>query len=160
MQGHLSARRVPDPLPKRRPWHLVADLPHSSPLSKVDLLHDLKDGQAKSSTKPYECVLPISYARVDRVKRRVVKCGLFIPHIIHELEVQLIASELSSTLLKPVGIKNLQLVLEAVSSPSAREPVDYQRLEFLGDSILKFCTVTQAYSERKLPPCCGSRYTN
>ncbi|RKK58309.1 Dicer-like protein 2 [Fusarium oxysporum f. sp. cepae] len=114
---------------------------------RVDLLHDLKDGQAKSSTKPYECVLPISYARVDRVKRRVVKCGLFIPHIIHELEVQLIASELSSTLLKPVGIKNLQLVLEAVSSPSAREPVDYQRLEFLGDSILKFCTVTQAYSE-------------
>jgi ERCC4-related helicase len=127
---------------------------------RADLLHDLKDGQAKSSTKPYECVLPISYARVDRVKRRAVKCGMFIPHIIHELEVQLIASELSSTLLKPVGIENLQLVLEAISSRSACEPVDYERLEFLGDSILKFCTVIQAYSERELTPCCGGLYAN
>ncbi|KAF5684693.1 Dicer 2 [Fusarium circinatum] len=115
--------------------------------TRKDLLHDLRDVQPKSSTTPYEYVLPISRARVDKVGRRVVKCGLFIPHIIHELEVHLIASELSSTLLKPVGIENLQLVLEAISSPSACEPVDYQRLEFLGDSILKFCTVTQAYSE-------------
>ncbi|KAF4948363.1 hypothetical protein FGADI_9675 [Fusarium gaditjirri] len=115
--------------------------------TRADLLHDIKDAQAKSSTKPYGYVLPISYARVDGVRRRIVKCGMFIPHIIHELEVHLIASELSSTLLKPVGIENLQLVLEAISSPSACEPVDYQRLEFLGDSILKFCAVAQAYSE-------------
>ncbi|KAF5701438.1 Dcl-2 dicer RNA helicase [Fusarium globosum] len=115
--------------------------------TRNDLLHDLKDVQPKSSTKPYEYVLPISHARVDKVGRRVVKCGLFIPHITHELEVHLIASELSSTLLKPVGIENLQLVLEAISSPSACEPVNYQRLELLGDSILKFCAVTQAYSE-------------
>ncbi|KAF4441946.1 Dicer 2 [Fusarium acutatum] len=115
--------------------------------TRNDLLHDSKDVQPKSSTKPYEYVLPISYARVDKVGRRVVKCGRFIPHIIHELEVHLIASELSSTLLKPVGIKNLQLVLEAISSPSACEPIDYQRLELLGDSILKFCAVSQAYSE-------------
>jgi dsRNA-specific ribonuclease len=40
-------------------------------------------------------------------------------------------------------------VLEAISSRSAAEPVDYERLEFLGDSILKFCTVIQAYSERE-----------
>ncbi|KAF5722662.1 Dicer 2 [Fusarium mundagurra] len=120
--------------------------------ARNDLLHVLKDVQPKSSTKPYEYVLPISHARVDKVGRRVVKCGLFIPHIIHELEVHLIASELSSTLLKPVGIENLQLVLEAISSPSACEPVDYQRLELLGDSILKFCAVTQAYSEHPTWP--------
>ncbi|KAF5596891.1 Dicer 2 [Fusarium pseudocircinatum] len=120
--------------------------------TRNDLLHRFKDAQPKSSTKPYEYVLPISHARVDKVGRRVVKCGLFIPHIIHELEVHLIASELSSTLLKPVGIENLQLVLEAISSPSACEPVDYQRLELLGDSILKFCAVTQAYSEHPTWP--------
>ncbi|KAF5630542.1 Dicer 2 [Fusarium sp. NRRL 52700] len=119
---------------------------------RADLLHEVKGVQSKSSTKPYEYVLPISYARVDNVGRRVVKCGLFIPHIIHELEVHLIASELSNTLLKPVGIGNLQLVLEAISSPSACEPVDYQRLELLGDSILKFFAVTQAYSEHPTWP--------
>ncbi|EWG52521.1 hypothetical protein FVEG_11254 [Fusarium verticillioides 7600] len=120
--------------------------------ARNDLLHVLKDVQPKSSTKPYEYVLPISQARVDKVGRRVVKCGLFIPHIIHELEVHLIASELLSTLLKPIGIENLQLVLEAISSPSACEPIDYQRLELLGDSILKFCAVTQAYSEHPTWP--------
>ncbi|KAF9769832.1 hypothetical protein IL306_012689 [Fusarium sp. DS 682] len=118
-----------------------------------DLLHDVRDGQAKKSrSKLYEAVLPISYASVDRIKRRAVKCGTFIPHLIHELEVHLIASELSSTLLKPVGIKDLQLVLEAISSGSASEPVNYERLEFLGDSILKFCTVIQAYSEHPFWP--------
>ncbi|KAF4342995.1 Dicer 2 [Fusarium beomiforme] len=120
---------------------------------RADLLHNLNNDPAEpSSTKPYGHVLPISFASVDRIDRRAVKCGTFIPHIIHELEVHLIASELSSTLLKPVGIEDLQLVLEAISFRGACEPVDYERLEFLGDSILKFCTSIQAYSEHPLWP--------
>ncbi|KAG8673566.1 Dicer-like protein 2 [Fusarium poae] len=120
---------------------------------RSDLLHDLLSGSAKSvCTKPYRWVLPISQATVDEVPRRAAKCGMLIPCIIHELEVQLIASELSSTLLAPVGITDLQLVVEAISSRSAAEPVDYERLEFLGDSILKFFTVTQAYSEHPFWP--------
>jgi dsRNA-specific ribonuclease len=83
------------------------------------------------------------------VPKRVVKVGMLIPSIIHEIGVQLIASELSTTLLQPVSVNDLQLVLEAISSRSAHEPVDYERLEFLGDSILKYCTVVQAYAERK-----------
>ncbi|KAM0336378.1 hypothetical protein ACHAPQ_004233 [Fusarium lateritium] len=119
---------------------------------RSDLLHVNKGGMTKVSSKPYGRVVPLSWATVDRVPRRVVKFGMLIPCIIHELEVQLIASELSSTLLEPVGISNLQLVLEAISSRSAAEPVDYERLELLGDSILKFCTVIQAYSEHPFWP--------
>ncbi|OBS16399.1 hypothetical protein FPOA_12952 [Fusarium poae] len=120
---------------------------------RSDLLHELRPGQSGSScTKPYRWVLPISRATVDEIPRRAVKCAMLIPCIIHELEVQLIASELSSTLLAPVGIADLQLVIEAISSRSAAEPVDYERLEFLGDSVLKFCTVTQVYSEHPFWP--------
>lgn len=119
---------------------------------RSDLLHPLRADQMKSiCSKPYRYVLPISRATVDKVPRRAVKFGMLIPSIIHDLEVQLIASELASTLLEPVGISDLQLVLEAISARSAAEPVDYERLEFLGDSVLKFCTVVQAYSERKSP---------
>ncbi|KAH6949901.1 hypothetical protein DER45DRAFT_494835 [Fusarium avenaceum] len=119
---------------------------------RSDLLHLNKGGATKISSKPYGRVVPISWATVDGVPRRVVKFGMLIPCIIHELEVQLIASELSSTLLEPVGISDMQLVLEAISSRSAAEPVDYERLELLGDSILKFCTVIQAYSEHPFWP--------
>ncbi|KAF5667653.1 Dicer 2 [Fusarium heterosporum] len=119
---------------------------------RADLLHIHKDTMKKATSKPYGRVVPISWATVDRVPRRVVKFGMLIPSIIHELEVQLIASELSSTLLEPVGISNLQLVVEAISSRSAAEPVDYERIEFLGDSILKFYTVVQAYSEHPYWP--------
>ncbi|RGP76085.1 dicer 2 [Fusarium longipes] len=120
---------------------------------RSDLFHALKPGRSTTyCAKPYRWVLPISRATVDKVPRRAVKFGMLIPSIIHDLEVQLIASELSSTLLAPVGIADLQLVLEAISSRSAAEPVDYERLEFLGDSVLKFCTVTQAYSEHPFWP--------
>ncbi|KAG8665013.1 uncharacterized protein FPOAC1_012991 [Fusarium poae] len=120
---------------------------------RSDLLHELRPGQSGSScTKPYRWVLPISRATVDEIPRRAVKCAMLIPCIIHELEVQLIASELSSALLAPVGIADLQLVIEAISSRSAAEPVDYGRLEFLGDSVLKFFTVTQVYSEHPFWP--------
>lgn len=47
---------------------------------------------------------------------------------------------LCSGLLAPLSIQDRSLVTTAISAPSAREPTDYQRLEFLGDSILKLCT--------------------
>ena len=34
-------------------------------------------------------------------------------------------------------------IIEAISAPAAAERRDYNRLEFLGDSILKFCAVLQ-----------------
>jgi ERCC4-related helicase len=154
-------RTIPSKPPRedvQHPFNEYEDAPEESYLvveqwsRRSDLLHALKSGQTKStSAKPYRWVLPISCATVDKVPRRAVKFGMLIPSIIHDLEVQLIALELSTTLLAPIGITDLQLALEAVSSRSAAEPVDYERLEFLGDSVLKFCTVTQAYSERKSP---------
>ncbi|KAI8660851.1 hypothetical protein NCS57_01063400 [Fusarium keratoplasticum] len=121
---------------------------------RADLLHppNNPNREQKVNTKPYGRVLPISWTTVDMVPKRVVKVGMLIPSIIHEIEVQLVASELSTTLLQPVSINDLQLVLEAISSRNAHEPVDYERLEFLGDSILKYCTVIQAYAEHPFWP--------
>ncbi|KAH7160714.1 hypothetical protein EDB81DRAFT_324140 [Dactylonectria macrodidyma] len=111
-----------------------------------DFLHRVHSDprEQSSSSKRYTWVLPMPWATVDTVPKRFVQFAMLIPSVIHELEVMMIATQLSETILKPVGLIDPQLVIEAISSRAASEPVDYERLEFLGDSILKFCVVVQA----------------
>ncbi|KAH6603905.1 hypothetical protein Trco_007351 [Trichoderma cornu-damae] len=113
---------------------------------RTDFLHRLHGDPNKDqvSSRPYPRVYPLPWARVDAAPARHAQFGMLIPTIIHELGVMLMAKELASTVLEPVGISNLDLVKEAISARSASEPVNYERLEFLGDSILKFCTCIKA----------------
>lgn len=66
--------------------------------------------------------------------------GTLIPSITHVVEVYLVATELCKTILKDVKFSDITLVATAISAPVAREATDYQRIEFLGDSILKTFT--------------------
>lgn len=117
---------------------------------RADFLHRLQGDPAPDSpsTKPYSWVIPLPWAMVDTIPVRHAEFGMLIPSIIHKLEVMLVAKHLAATLLQPVGFTNLELVREAIISRSASEPVNYERLEFLGDSILKYCTSIQASAER------------
>jgi hypothetical protein len=95
----------------------------------------------------------MEWAMVDTVPATHAMFGMIIPTIIHELGVMLMAKELATTVLEPVGISDWGLVREAICARSANEPMNYERLEFLGDSILKLCTCIQAAvaSEKTLP---------
>lgn len=86
---------------------------------------------------------------MDTIPLKFAQFGMLIPSILHELEVTMIAKQLSSTLLEKINITRLRLVREAISSRSAAEPVNYERLEFLGDSILKYCAAIQVSAIRK-----------
>ncbi|POR32920.1 Dicer-like protein 2 [Tolypocladium paradoxum] len=116
---------------------------------RSDFLHRLlSDPNAGTeTTKRYPWVLPQAAVMVDRIPAKYAEFGMMIPSIIHELEVELTAKELATTLLRRVGITDLRLVREAMSARSASEPLDYERLEFLGDSILKYCASAQAAAE-------------
>ncbi|KAK4152741.1 hypothetical protein C8A00DRAFT_15990 [Chaetomidium leptoderma] len=92
------------------------------------------------SSKPYPRVLPAEQLRVDAVPALYAHVGMLIPAIIHALEVHLVASDLLESRLEQTGITDLSLVVTAISASAARGPTDYERVEFLGDSILKFCT--------------------
>ncbi|KAL6400813.1 Dicer-like protein 2 [Ilyonectria robusta] len=118
---------------------------------RADFLHRMHSDPRKqlTSSKPYTWVLPMSWATVDTIPKRFAQFSMLIPSVIHELEVLIIATQLSESILKPIGLTNPQRVLEAISSRAASEPVDYERLEFLGDSILKFCVVVQASAKRQ-----------
>ena len=130
-----------------------AGTPHLSLLPfprRSDFRHKLPISNQPPSAKTYSVVLPISRCTVADIPFQIVQFGRLIPSIMRQLEVILIANQLCQTLLKDVGIKNLDLIVTAISASSAQENSNYQRLEFLGDSVLKTCTSVQLIAEYPL----------
>lgn len=74
--------------------------------------------------------LPVSYAQMM----------ILVPSILHRLEVREVARLLRRDLLAPIGLKNLDLVEISICAPSAQIGFNYDRIELLGDSILKLWT--------------------
>ena len=105
---------------------------------RTDFLHPvIRDSKANMHHTAKQCVLAKTCS-VNRLPALYSKFSLFVPSIIHKVEIMLVADKLARTILAPVGFSNLQHVITAISASSAREATNYQRLEFLGDSILKF----------------------
>lgn len=117
------------------------------------LFHQPLPPQQLPSTKPYSRILPVKNSTIDDVSLEYAEVGLLTPSLIHYLELYLIASELSSTLLAPLKLSNISMVVEAICASSARTPTNYERIEFLGDSILKLCvTVNVAATSKSYLP--------
>ena len=57
----------------------------------------------------------------------------------------MIALQLRQTLLKDIPFSNIDNVVEAITAPSAHWITNYERYEFLGDSILKFVVSHQLF---------------
>ena len=130
-----------------------AEAPHLSLIRiprRSDFLHRIPKRPGPFSAKAHSLVLPTSHCIVDDTPFKVFQFGRLIPSIIHRFGITLLADQLSKTLLKEVEIQDLDLIVTAISASSAREDSNYQRLEFLGDSILKSCTSAQLAAEYPL----------
>ncbi|KAK0747633.1 hypothetical protein B0T21DRAFT_379640 [Apiosordaria backusii] len=92
------------------------------------------------SGKPYPRVILESQVKVDRVPTVFAHVGLMIPALTAVLGDYLVARDLLESALQTTGITDLDLVVTAITASGARRSTDYERIEFLGDSILKFCT--------------------
>lgn len=126
------------------PWLVLEKWPR-----RRDFLHPV-NGDTRKRTR---CNWPAHLCRMDSTHISNVYFGAFIPAIVHMIEIYLVANELCNTLLKDVGFSNIPLVITAISSPHADEATNYQRLEFLGDSILKTSTAATVTANcRSNPP--------
>lgn len=123
-----------------QPWLTLRKWPR-----RQDFLHPAHEDVVASvvarSTKPYCSARPASLCAVDpTAPMSAVRFGALVPSIMHILEIYMVAAELRRTVLRESPIEDLSLVVTAISASVARESTNYQRLEFLGDSILKLLT--------------------
>ncbi|KAI0112057.1 RNase3 domain-containing protein [Nemania sp. FL0031] len=116
--------------PEGIPWLAVRAWP-----KRQNLLHPVID--SLKSSKRYHRALPLSHCTLDTIDRSKAYFSSVIPSIIHMLEIFLTAEELRRTVLAEVNFQDVSLVLTAISSRAALEATDYERFEFLGDSVLK-----------------------
>ena len=126
------------------PWLAVRKWP-----KRHDLLHPNRVELPKPNGR-YPRALPVSYCTLDTADSSHVYFGCIIPCIVHMFEIHLIAEELCHTVLERAGIFNKSLIITAISSRAAKELSDYERLEFLGDSVLKLLATVSVMIKRKL----------
>lgn len=95
--------------------------------------------QPPPSTKPYALILPAESTTIDSIPLVYAQFGLLIPPLINLLGMHLLAKQLSQSLLSSLSLSDASMVVEAICASSAQTPKNYERVEFLGDSILKTC---------------------
>ena len=141
-----TRNQTPEGLHDRSTELYPADLNQSNMIEvksmpkRADFLHPVPSGNATLAKEARLQWLPASACEVARLPFSYSRFALFVPAILHKVQVTLIVEGLCNTVLSPLQFKDRSLVASAISASSAREPTDYQRLETLGDSVLKYMT--------------------
>lgn len=133
-----------DELPDNEPYVVVKDWP-----KKTAYFHRPAPASGPAITKPYPRVLPASVAKVDAIPSIYARFGMCIPSLIHALEVYFVATELLTQRLEQLELTDLELVATAICTPAARMPKNYERIEFLGDCVLKLTATSNCLAHRK-----------
>ncbi|KAK3985567.1 hypothetical protein QBC44DRAFT_312117 [Cladorrhinum sp. PSN332] len=124
-----------DDAPEGMPYLVVAPMPKKAGFFQRPLVNDIEP-----CLQPYPAVLPLDRTMVDNIPPMFTHIGMLIPAMTNALETHLVATDLLESRLQTIGITDLSLVVTAITHPAVRGLTDYERIEFLGDSILKFCT--------------------
>jgi dsRNA-specific ribonuclease len=105
-----------------------------------DFLHPLAKNNKTSDAYTRVETLEASDCVVDNLPSSYAQMALLLPSVLHKVELGMIADSLRTTLLSSADFKpgDLPLIVRALTASSAEDEDNYQRLEFLGDCILKF----------------------
>ncbi|OCK75355.1 hypothetical protein K432DRAFT_337600 [Lepidopterella palustris CBS 459.81] len=107
-----------------------------------DFLHRIPEASLEKESYTTVQLLDASACYANCLPSSYSTFALFVPSILHRYEVFMMAENLRTTVLAPVSFDSahLGLLVTAISASSTNEADNYQRLEFLGDCILKFST--------------------
>lgn len=103
---------------------------------RADFMHAIRL-QDREKIELSSTLLRASECMVDKLPFIYSQFALFVPSILHRVEINMIAEDLCRNLLSSAEFSDLSLVITAISTTASQESTNYQRLEFLGDSILK-----------------------
>ncbi|RPD62688.1 P-loop containing nucleoside triphosphate hydrolase protein [Lentinus tigrinus ALCF2SS1-7] len=94
-------------------------------------------------------ILHPEHTLVELASRDEVQYTLLLPSILRWLSMALTVHDLRVGLFakSPVAMVSLTHLVTAITAPASQERVHYQRLETLGDTVLKFITSNQLYAE-------------
>ncbi|KAH8433816.1 Dicer-like protein 2 [Aspergillus melleus] len=108
---------------------------------------DKPDSRDDSDAVVKSYILSAQDCTVDKLPLTDAVFGLFISAILHRLETHMIATSLNETILYNLGFEAMENILTAITAPSAQASTNYQRYEFLGDSILKYIVSCRLFYE-------------
>lgn len=105
-----------------------------------DFLHPVLATSARNDAYAKVEEIPTSDCVVGGVPFTYSIFALLFPSILHRFDVGIVAETLRTTILGPLDLHatNLPVITRAITSSATDEDDNYQRLEFLGDCILKF----------------------
>lgn len=115
---------------------------------RADFLHPIPlDAKAKQDSG--FLYIPAEKCEIDRLPFAYSQFAMFIPSLMHHIEIAMVADNLCHGLLSPIEFEKIDLVKTAITASVARDTTNYQRLEFLGDSVLKFLTALTLMTQHK-----------
>jgi dsRNA-specific ribonuclease len=114
-----------------------------------DFLHPVREQQEQNDAYTRTEELAASECIVDELPASHSIFALLFPSLLHRLTIAIVGETLRTTLLAPVAFESadLPLIIRVITS-SATDDDNYQRLEFLGDCILKFIASVHLMSHK------------
>jgi dsRNA-specific ribonuclease len=116
--------------------------------NKLDFLQPVFQTR-KRDLKTY--ILSLAECDIEQVPWRTTRFGLLIPSIMRRLGLYLLA-DLCRMTLPNIGISDINLLFTAIRKVQNDEGENYERFEFIGDSILKLLTSIQLLTDYPLWP--------
>ena len=127
------------PFPRRR------NMLQPGTLSRKLIQTHLSDDQENFTKR-----IPASSSSFNLLPWEMSRVSLLLPPLTNQLQRLLVAARLRDKILRQIPTISLGSLADAITCPSTQWITNYQRLEHLGDGILKFAVCIQLFHDHPL----------